>query len=346
MTARYTCLLLALSGLGVRCPAMDAGPAKSNDWHITAEAYSNAPYWLMPTNLPYRLTPLKNGRWVWTTNRHSILNDEVSEALGVRDVGVDNEKRLQVEREQRKRMDKTVPTGVAHVIEYSRRGWDQRYLWETNMLKNWTGVWSEDTNTGWRVQLIQWRMPTATAQEALVSVLVGSIVTNSGPGLLTTPDGKYARLELTDSNGKAVPARRGAALKLYQNGLTMYDTLPPFEKWSLNAHPPSAGDPSVTRIYPDAISDLEYVRAKKEYSPWGNSTFVTFAGFLSNGPPCTINWFKFNDIFAIKSEGDYTLTVQPVLYRMHYEGGTFQGYLDRVDLPSVTAKYHLAPNAK
>jgi len=31
---------------------------------------------------------------------------------------------------------------------------------------------------------------------------------------------------------------------------------------------------------------------------------------------------------------------------MHYDGGTFQGYLDRVDLPSVTTKVHLVPNVK
>jgi len=31
---------------------------------------------------------------------------------------------------------------------------------------------------------------------------------------------------------------------------------------------------------------------------------------------------------------------------MHNEGGTFQGYLDRVDLPSVTTKVHLVPIVK
>jgi hypothetical protein len=66
-------------------------------------------------------------------------------------------------------------------------------------------------------------------------------------------------------------------------------------------------------------------------------------GFVSNGPPCHIGYIEFNDIFSIKMEGDYTLTVQPVLYRMHYDGGTFQGYLDRVDLPSITTKVHLKP---
>jgi len=41
-------------------------------------------------------------------------------------------------------------------------------------------------------------------------------------------------------------------------------------------------------------------------------------GFVSNGPPCHIGYIEFNDIFSIKMEGDYTLTVQPVLYRMQY----------------------------
>jgi hypothetical protein len=93
----------------------------------------------------------------------------------------------------------------------------------------------------------------------------------------------------------------------------------------------------VAENHPDTIPDLEYSR-------WENGAFLHHVGFVSNGPPCWIGYIKFNDIFSIKTEGNYTLLVQPVLYRMHCDGGTFQGYLDRVDLPSVTTKIHLVPS--
>ena len=223
--------------------------------------------------------------------------------------------------------DEADPLGIAHVVGYTSRGSDQKHCWNTNMADNWWGVWVEDTN-GWRVNL---RIYPTNSPDMRMTVHVGSIVTNSGAGLLPTPDGKYAKLELLDANGKAVPTRRGAAAKLYQGRNAVM-----VESECVNQHPPSADDASVEENYPDTISDLEYPR-------WKNGSFLYFSGFVSNGPPCHIGYIKFNDIFSIKTEGDYTLTVQPVLYRMHYDGGTFQGYLDRVDLPSVTTKVHLVP---
>jgi hypothetical protein len=106
------------------------------------------------------------------------------------------------------------------------------------------------------------------------------------------------------------------------------------EKEIINKRSLSEDDTSVERDYPDTISDLEYTR-------WKNGSFLCFAGFVSNGPPCSIGFIKFNDIFSIEKEGDYTFIVRPVLYRMHYDGGTFQGYLDRIDLPNITTKVHL-----
>ncbi len=114
---------------------------------------------------------------------------------------------------------------------------------------------------------------------------------------------------------------------------------------SLSHGRPSSRDTSVEENYPATISDTEYPRWKSG-DGLRAGRFAKFVGFVSNGPPCYIEFIKFNDVFAIKTEGDYTLTVQPVLYRMHYDGGTFQGYLDRVDLPSVTTKVHLVPQGK
>jgi hypothetical protein len=309
------------------------------DWHITSEMFSNAPYWLIPTNVPFRLAPLSNGKWVWTTNINAPLIDNG----GLR-ILVDNAREQQIKLEWQKQRqqvsDETDPPGIAHVLEYHARGWNQKHVWDTNMVENWWGMWVEDTNTGWRMNLCPIR---SNAVDEAVIIKVGSIVTNSGVGLLPSPDGKYAKLELTDSNGTVVPTRTGAATKLYN---VKYAVTPVNEKQFVNRHPPSGDDATVVRNYPDAISDLEYPRWYVGGNPLARGAFIQPAGFVSNGPPCHIGFIRFNDIFSIKAPGDYTLTVQPVLYRMHYDGGTFQGYLDRVDLPCATTKVHLDPNVK
>jgi hypothetical protein len=231
------------------------------------------------------------------------------------------------------------PPGIAHVSEYLGQ-------WNTNMAENWWGIWAEDTNTGWRVNLRIY--PTnANATKVEMTVHVGSIITNSGAGLLPSPDGKYAKLELMDANKKMVPTKPGAALNLYRWQYGGYSEESTLVKVSVNLHLPSESDAIVERNYPETISDLEYPRANMDFSRSKKGGFLEIStGFVSNGPPCHIGYIKFNDIFSIKTEGDYTLTMQPVLYRMHMEGGTFQGYLDRVDLPSVTTKVHLVPNEK
>lgn len=294
----------------------------NSDWHIASGSLSTAPFELVPTNVPVQFYPLKNGQWVWTTNMEA----------GWKGSEIDHIKLDQFKLQQKQRMDEIDTPGIAHVVEYTSRGWDKKHYWNTNRAENWWGVWVEDTN-GWRVNL---RIYPTNSPDMRMTVHVGSIVTNSGAGLLPTLDGKYAKLELLDANGKAVPTRRGATAKLYR---VKNAVMASAEKEHVNNHPPSVDDASVEENYPDTISDLEYSR-------WKNGSFLHYAGFVSNGPPCHIGYIKFNDIFSIPTEGDYTLTVQPVLYRMHYDGGTFQGYLDRVDLPSVTTKVHLVPNAK
>lgn len=306
-------------------------------WHFTTEVYTNPPYWLVPTNVWFRLGPLSNGKWVWTTNQQATW-------FGVdEDVRMDSERERQIEKEwdikrkkQWQQWHESLPPGVANVLEY-RSDMDADHV---KML--WQGVWSEDTNTGWRVLV---RLNTDTnIGPSFMSTCVGSMVTNSGAGLLPTPDGKYAQLKLVDADGKVVPPKRGVALKLYEN----YGFSPPLTEKQVNElvvrpPPPTAWDASVERVYPETLSDLEYQRWRTTDYAHMIGSYMHFAGFTSNGPPCQIGFIRFNDIFSIKKAGEYTVTVQPVLYRQHFEGGTFQGYLDRVDLPSVTTKVHLVP---
>ena len=63
--------------------------------------------------------------------------------------------------------------------------------------------------------------------------------------------------------------------------------------------------------------------------------------------------FELGDLYSITNEGDYTLTVQPVLYKQGNGtnltdkfGNKYTDILNRVDLPSVTTKVHLVPNMK
>lgn len=344
-------LAVALSAVSI-ASAQDPRFSPTN-WNVTSMAFSNPPFWLVPGDRFSRLVPLENGHWIWTTNLHVILCDETRQAFGAYDADRERRVLLEWQEHQRRIFDVKDPPGLARVAEYRKRGWDQKRIWETNAVLNWSGVWTEDTNTGWRVQLRLWQTNTGNG---LVWVQAGSAAVNSGAGLLTTPDGKYARLELVDGKGEAVPTRKGAAQILYwaeslgrssiDNKDALGDIRKNYQKWYLNCQPPSDNDSSVTRVYPDMITDLEYMRHRKEWHPSPTGSFIWNVGFASNGPPCMIGWFRLNDIFAVKTEGDYDLTVQPVLFRMHHEGGIFQGYLDRIDLPCVTTKVHLIPVEK
>jgi hypothetical protein len=64
---------------------------------------------------------------------------------------------------------------------------------------------------------------------------------------------------------------------------------------------------------------------------------------VTNWPPPYLGFLKLDEIYSVTNEGDYTLTVQPVLYKRRDSNSKF---LDRVDLPGVTAKVHLVPNVK
>ena len=90
----------------------------------------------------------------------------------------------------------------------------------------------------------------------------------------------------------------------------------------------------------------------KLFSPLKVGPLAGEIWFVTNGPPCPISYQEFRD-YAITNEGDYTLTVRPVLYQNRtgkkieltkdfYETNT--NYFDRVDLPSVTTKVHLKPS--
>ena len=65
---------------------------------------------------------------------------------------------------------------------------------------------------------------------------------------------------------------------------------------------------------------------------------------FTGGEPMPIIYFYLGDLYSIINEGDYMLTVRPVLYKQF--NYTNRDILDRIDLPCVSAKVHLVPNVK
>jgi hypothetical protein len=86
-------------------------------------------------------------------------------------------------------------------------------------------------------------------------------------------------------------------------------------------------------IFPKTIST-------NVYPYFYNNMLGEISGSATNFPPVGINALKLEEVYSVTNEGDYTLTVQPVLYKKRVE----TNLLDRVDLPTVSTKIHLMPS--
>ena len=134
-----------------------------------------------------------------------------------------------------------------------------------------------------------------------VSVAVGSRSVNSGGGYFKSYNGKFTKFELVDSKGAVIKPMRWKSME-YQ--------------------------------FPIRISD-------ENFPKWPDGGLKYLFGFSSNGPPVDLNDVKLFSVFRVEAEGDYILTVSPVIYRHEANAG----FLDRVDLPTVTIKMHLRPSS-
>jgi hypothetical protein len=192
-------------------------------------------------------------------------------------------------------------------------GTDGKPVWNTNTDQFWRGIWKEDTN-GWRVEL---NFSETNTPEVAVAVRIGSIVKNSDDGTgdyFTTPYSDFAKIELLTPDGVIVQPKWRGTLK---------------------------GD------FPQRISVGLYPRGI--VGPLAGEFL-----FVSNGPPFYVGGYRLKDAYSITNEGDYTLTVCPVLYKnltgkkIDVSDENFHisntNLLDRVDLPSVSAKIHLMPS--
>jgi hypothetical protein len=199
-----------------------------------------------------------------------------------------------------------------------------QYAWTTNMEQFWHGNWLEDTN-GFRVQL----NTASNASSFMVSVQVGTFRLGLPPGSIyyATPNGKFAKFKLTDSNGLVIPPKPGAGTNLLDTIRVYYRTNPP--AWAA----PSAG--SLVADFPERVSTNVWPLYYKGVG-LARSVHMTARGY-----PRQISSLNLYDLYFITKQGDYTLTVQPVLYMQKSYASEF---LDRMDLPSVTTNVHLVPN--
>jgi hypothetical protein len=232
----------------------------------------------------------------------------------------------------------TDPHYLSDVPGYYLNGPNGEHIWNTNTDPFWRGVWKEDPN-GWRVQLNadtnRW-LPQQKAFDTILCVELGSVKTNSWGGYCQTPDNKFARFELLDVHGSIVQPRPGVGTNLfgyiYVSGKP-YDLDASVATWRSDVN-------SLEENYPETITTNAYRQ------------FLTgdFLGggvsFASNAPPYRLNLLNLNDLYLITNNGDYTLTVCPVVYKRRFGTNYSSGILDRVDLPCVTTKVHLFPSDK
>jgi hypothetical protein len=225
----------------------------------------------------------------------------------------------------------------------------------------WQGTWKEDAN-GWRVQLLvypeaNYWYPKEGAGHLISTNLIlrvewGSAVKNSGGGFYMTPNGKFAKFELLDSKGNVIPPIPQAGINWMkviiesQSGLFSDFGIHEKDKLVYQSNLPSwvaLTNGSLVGDFPKIISTNVYPRIEAD-TDYGTN-FSDIRGEIwsvTNHPPPYLGLLKLDEIYSVTNEGDYTLTVQPVLYKKRIE----TNLLDRVDLPSVTTKVHLVPNAK
>lgn len=113
------------------------------------------------------------------------------------------------------------------------------------------------------------------------------------------PKGKFAKCELRDASGTVIPPRKNQSMEA---------------------------------DFPARVSARSMPKGWKGY-------LANHLAFRSNTPPAQLERFEVGKVYDIKTEGDYTLTICPVVYAME----TNDHYLDLVRLECVTSKIHLKP---
>jgi len=172
-----------------------------------------------------------------------------------------------------------------------------------------------EDTNGWRVQL---NIRNNNTPQAAVVVSFGSVVRNSDDGTgeyFSPPHDLFPKFELKSTDGTILQPRPGCSVET------------------------------------DCPSRIPV----RSYPPYKVSYLVGEIWFVTNGPPSPLVPKELREYYSITNEGDYTLTVRPVLYQNRTGkkidikkdfSETNTNYFDRVDLPSVMTTIHLVPNEK
>ncbi len=252
-------------------------------------------------------------------------------------------------------------TNLVRIIgDYSMMRGTNGYWIFVNPGEFWRGTWKENSN-GLRTQLRVYMetnygyspkegmYPVST--NLILRVEWGNAAKDLDGEYYMTPNRKFAKFQLLDTKGNIIPPNPNAGTNLMEEVLKDIKSVGSFpdipRKLVYETNLPAWVSPyngSLVADFPKTISTNVYPRIEssgvngKYYS---DILGKTYSG--TNQPPYVIGFLKLDETYSITNAGDYTLTVQPVLYK---RSNTNQAILNRVDLPSVATKVHLLPNVK
>jgi hypothetical protein len=224
----------------------------------------------------------------------------------------------------------------------------------------WRGTWKENRN-GLRTQLrvyketnydySQKRGMYPVSTNLILRVEWGSALKDLDGEYYMTPNRKFAKFQLLDAKGNIIPPNPNSGTSLMEGVLKDINSVGSFPdiaiKFIYETNLPTWASPSNGSLmadYPKTISTNVYPRIESSgVNGKVDSDILGKTYSATNQPPYVIDFLKLDEVYSITNEGDYTLTVQPVLYKRRSANSKF---LDRVDLPSVTTKVHLVPNNK
>jgi hypothetical protein len=138
----------------------------------------------------------------------------------------------------------------------------------------------------------------------LAVVLVGSRVTNAWGNIFAPANGRYLKFELRDSNQVLVPLRKGISMECKLPQRTSVDELI------------SAGGG-------------HYISSEQ-------------ISWFTNGDPAKLDVIELRNVFQIESEGNYTLSLCPIIYKRELD----ELHLDQIALPCLSTNIHLLPEEK
>jgi len=167
------------------------------------------------------------------------------------------------------------------------------YAWgeKTNEIR--AGLfWSDEVDSGIK------------AQDVVVLILTS--ITGIEQDYVKPPNGKFAKFELRDSNGKVIAPVHGKELDSKLPQIIQAKDLPRIPEFGRNA-------PMLVGILP-----------------------------LFQNRAWSLKEFRIPDVYQIKNDGDYTITVWPTIYHFSSDNQ----YVTRVDLPPVSMKIHLTPSSE